>query len=250
MGDPVNFNRLIFISGWATDSSCWDAVINKIDRPVFFQHINWWECLNETVRENTLLQILEQEKGDAIVVGWSLGSLVALEGTAFGPDHVKALVLISGTSRMTSQANYPGVDARALKAMCARFRRLPRHVIEEFARLSINGGLDSLSETNEYIDMFVKQAESLDSRHLAAGLRYLQEKDLRRILPEINIPVRLLHGVGDKIIPVDCARYMQCALPKARLEEVHGGSHALPFTVPFHVAGFIRDAIDANFDLQ
>lgn len=250
MGSPVNSDRLIFISGWATDSSCWDSVINKINRPVSCLHVNWWECLNDTVEGNALLQILEQEKGDAIIVGWSLGTLVALEGVAFGPDNVKALVLVSGTSRMTSQDNYPGVDKRVLKAMYARFRRTPRQVIEEFARLSIDGGLDSWPETNEFIDTFVKQAERLNSDHLAAGLRYLQEKDLRRILPEIGIPVRLLHGVGDRIIPVDCARYMQKSLPEARLEEVRGGSHALLYTVPFHVAGFIRDAIDANFDSQ
>lgn len=248
MGSPVNSGRLIFISGWGTDSSCWDSVINKIDRPVSFRHLNWWECLNDTVERNALLQILEKEKDDAIIVGWSLGTLVALTGVALGSDHVKALVLVSGTSRMTSQGNYSGVDSRALKAMYVRFGRTPRQVIEEFARLSIDGGLDSLAETNEFIDMFVKQAERLKSDHLAAGLRYLQEKDLRRILPEVGIPVHLLHGVGDRIIPVECARYMQGALPKARLEEVQGGGHALLYTIPTHVAGFIRDAIDGNFD--
>jgi pimeloyl-[acyl-carrier protein] methyl ester esterase len=244
----VNTDRLILISGWATDSSCWDSVINKIDRPVSCRHVNWWECLNGTVERNALLQVLEQEKEDVIVVGWSLGTLVALEGIAFWPDRVKSLVLISGTSRMTSQGNYLGVDPRALRAMCVRFRRTPRQVIEEFARLSMDGDLDYRPESNEFTDTFVRQARCLSSDHLKAGLRYLQEKDLRRILPGIGIPVRLLHGVGDRIIPVGCARYLQTSLPEAMLEEVQGGAHALLYTDPFHVAGFIRDAIDANFD--
>jgi len=250
MGNPLNPGKLIFISGWATDSSCWDPVIKKINRTVSCRHVNWWECLNDTVEENALLQILEQKTSDAIVVGWSLGTLAALEGTASRPDHVKALVLISGTARMTSQGNYSGVDPRALRAMRARFKRSSRQAIEEFARLSIDGGLDSWPETDEFTDTFVKQAEYLNRDHLAAGLQYLQEKDLRRVLPEIGIPVRLLHGAGDRIIPVDCARYMQRSLPEAMLEEVQGGSHALLYTAPFHVAGFIRDAIDANFDSQ
>lgn len=250
MGYPVNSGRLIFISGWATDSSCWDSIVKKIDRPVSCRYVNWWECLNDTIEENALLQIFEKEKGDAIIIGWSLGALVALDGAAFGWDNVKALVLISGTSRMTSQGNYPGVDSRTLRAMHARFRRAPRQVFEEFARLSIDDGLNSWSETDEFIYKFVEQAERLNSENLAAGLQYLQEKDLRRVLPEVGIPVYLLHGVSDKIIPVDCARYMQRVLPDARLKEVQGEGHALLYTVPFLVAGFIRDAIDANFNSQ
>lgn len=250
MGCAVSSNRLIFISGWATDSSCWDSIVGKIGRPVSCRHVNWWECLNDTGEGNALLRILEQKKGDAIIVGWSLGTLMALEGIAFGPNNVKALVLISGTPRMTSQGSYPGVDSRALKAMCARFRRTPRLVLEEFARLCIDDGLEFSPETDEFIDKFVEQAGRLSTDHLTAGLRYLQERDLRRILPGVGVPVCLLHGDCDRIIPVDCARYMQSAIPEARLDEVQGGSHALLHTAPFRVAGFIRDAIDANFDSQ
>ena len=244
----MNSHKLIFISGWATDASCWDFVRNKIDRPVCFRHVNWWECLNGAVKGNALLQFLEKEKDDAIIVGWSLGALVALEGVVSGPENVKALVLVSGTSRMTSQGNYSGVDPRALTAMRTRFKRAPRRVIREFARTSIDGDPDPGTETNEFTNRFMEQAERLDGDHLAAGLQYLQDKDLRRMLPKVGIPVHLLHGASDKIIPVDCARYLQKSLPEARLEEVRGGPHALLYTVPFHVAGFIRNAIDANFD--
>ena len=244
----MSSDRLIFISGWATDSSSWDSIIEKISRPVSCCHVNWWECLNGFVKGNALVRILEQEKGDAIVVGWSLGTLTALEGFACGPNNVKALVLISGTPRITSRGSYPGADSRALKAMFARFGRTPGLVLEEFARLCIDDGRTPSSEKDKFIDQFVEKAGRLGTDHLTAGLRYLQERDLRRILPGISIPVWLLHGDCDRIIPVDCARYMESAIPKARLDEVRGGSHALLYSAPFRVAGFIRDAIDANFD--
>jgi pimeloyl-[acyl-carrier protein] methyl ester esterase len=250
MGCAVSSDRLIFISGWATDSSSWNSIIEKIGRPVSCRHVNWWECLNDPVEGNALVRNLEQEKGDAIIVGWSLGTLTALEGFACGPHHVKALVLISGTPRITSQGSYPGADSKALKAMSARFGRTPRLVLEEFARRCIDDGRASSPGTDEFVDTFVEKAGRIGTDHLSAGLRYLQERDLRRMLPEISIPVSMLHGDCDRIIPVDCARYMQTAIPKARLDEVRGGSHALLHTAPFQVAGFIRDAIDANFDSQ
>jgi pimeloyl-[acyl-carrier protein] methyl ester esterase len=244
----MNSPRLIFISGWASGASCWNTIIETIDRPVSCRHVNWWECLNDNSEQNALWQILEQEKVDVILAGWSLGALTALEGFAFKPDSVKALVLISGTSRMTSNGSYPGADARVLTAMNARLRRTPRRVLEEFARRCIDDGLKSSSETDTFIDRFVQQAEHLGTDHLTAGLAYLQKKDLRNILPKINIPVRLIHGDCDRVIPVECARYMQNKIPEARLVEIHGGSHALLHTAPFRVAGFIREALDANFN--
>jgi pimeloyl-[acyl-carrier protein] methyl ester esterase len=244
----VSSDRLIFISGWASDASCWNSIIETIDRPVCCRHVDWWECLNDTGERNALRQILEQEKSDVIIVGWSLGALTALEGFVCKPNSVKTLVLISGTSRMTSEGSYPGVDARILSAMNARLRRTPRLVLEEFARLCIDDGLKPSPETDSFIDTFVEQALRLNSSHLTAGLAYLQKKDLRCILPKINIPVHLVHGDCDRVIPVECAQYMQSKLPKSRLVEIHGGSHALLYSAPFRVAGFIREAVDANFN--
>ena len=239
---------LIFISGWASDASCWDSIIEALNRAVCCRHVSWWECLNDTGDQNALHQILEQEKGDVIIVGWSLGALTALEGCAFKAQHVRAMVLISGTSRMTSEGSYPGVSSRTLNAMAARFKRTPRRVLEEFARLCFDGGMGAMPDTGTFIDPFVEQALQLGIDHLSAGLAYLQRKDLRCILPEIDIPVRLIHGNSDRVIPVECARYMQRKLPKVRLAEIHGGSHALVYTDSFRVAGFIREVIDANFD--
>lgn len=237
--------RLIFISGWATDTSCWDPVISKLDRSVLSRHVKWWQCLNEAGQDNGLLRVLSKEKIGVIIIGWSLGTLVALEGAACWPESVKALVLVSGTARMTSEGNYLGVDSRVLRAMGARFRRTPRPVLGEFGRLCVGDYQGSSIEVDRFVEKFVEEAECLDLEHLAAGLRYLQERDLRGILPKIRIPVRLLHGDCDKIIPVECAQYMERVLPEARLDVVHGGPHALLHTAPGRVAELIRDELSS-----
>ena len=151
---------------------------------------------------------------------------MALEGAAFRPEGVKALILVSGTSRMTSSGSYPGVNLRELSAMRARLGRSPRAVIEAFGRLCIGDQQEFSIETDEFLEKFVDRAERLDVASLAEGLWYLKERDLRPILPEIQVPVHLLHGDCDRIIPVECARYMEKVIPEARLDIVHGGSHA------------------------
>ena len=240
----------MFISGWATDVSCWDPVIGEIDHYISHHHVEWWKCLNNAAEKNALYRLLRKEKAGAIIVGWSLGTLIALEGAALRPESVRALVLISGTSRMTSSGSYPGVDSRELSAMRASFRRAPRSVLEAFGRLCIGDQRESSIDTDEFLEKFVDGADRLDVEHLAAGLRYLQESDLRPVLPEIQVPVRLLHGDCDRIIPVECARYIEKVIPQARLDVVHGGPHALLYTAYRRVAGLIRGLVDADFSAQ
>lgn len=246
----MSIGRLIFISGWATDASCWDSVISEVDRPVFCRYVKWWEGLNGFAKENALFRVLEGEEGGVIIVGWSLGTLIALEGALFRPKRVKGLVLVSGTARMTSEGSYSGLDTRVLRGMRARFSRAPRPVLEEFGRQCIGGGIESSIEADKFVKKFVDTAERLNLEHLAAGLRYLQETDLRTLLPEIKAPVHILHGDCDRVIPVESARYLEKALPNSRLDGVHGGSHALPFTAADRVAGIIRELIDADFNSQ
>lgn len=246
----MSADRLIFISGWATDASCWDSVISEIDGPVSCRHVKWWECLNAAGDENALLRALESEDGGVILVGWSLGTLIALEGALLCPMRVKELVLVSGTARMTSEGSYPGTDSRVLRAMRTRFSRASHSVLEEFARRCIGEFNASSIQAGKYVKEFVDGAVRLNVEHLAAGLRYLQKKDLRNMLPEIKTPAYLLHGNCDSIIPVECARYLEKKLPEARLKEVSGGPHALPFTSPERVAGLIKKLIDADFSSQ
>lgn len=246
MGDTVSIDRLIFISGWATDESCWRSVTRWISGSLSCGHVKWWECSNGPAKENALFRVLEGEEGGAIIVGWSLGALIALESALLRPERVKGLVLVSGTARMTSEGNYPGVDTRVLRAMRAKFSRTPRPTLEEFGTQCIGNSIESSTEADKFVKKFVNTAERLNPEHLAAGLRYLQETDLRTLLPQIKAPVHILHGDCDRVIPVECARYLEKALPNSRLDEVKGGPHALPFTAADRVAGRIKALINNN----
>ena len=66
--------------------------------------------------------------------------------------------------------------------------------------------------------------------------------DLRTRLSAVRCPVRLLHGTADRIIPMQCARYLATHLPSVGLQLVEGCGHALPFTRPRAVAECIVQA--------
>jgi class 3 adenylate cyclase len=58
-----------------------------------------------------------------------------------------------------------------------------------------------------------------------AVMRMNMEIDVRHVLPIINVPTLILHRTGDRLSPVDQARYMAKHIQGAKLIELAGADH-------------------------
>jgi pimeloyl-[acyl-carrier protein] methyl ester esterase len=63
---------------------------------------------------------------------------------------------------------------------------------------------------------------------LRGGLAILQHADLRSVVSSIAVPVQLIHGERDKLVPLAAAEYLAARLPTARLDAIPACGHA-PF---------------------
>jgi pimeloyl-[acyl-carrier protein] methyl ester esterase len=221
--------RLVFISGWAADATIWRNVLGAADADVGHLHVPWWDCLQDT---RALSGALDAERSPAIVVGWSLGGLIALAGAVERPDRVAKLVLISSMARLTAARDYPGADPGQLKAMMLRFRRAPAAVLRDFARACLAPAAGTSAD--------LLPAPGLTPQDLAQGLRYLADTDLRDRLDRLAMPTLILHGRLDEIVPFACAEYLSRHMSSALLEEIPQGGHALPLTHAPQLAQRIR----------
>ena len=86
---------------------------------------------------------------------------------------------------------------------------------------------------------------SLPVTGLQKGLNYLLQTDLRDILPQIRVPVAILHGEADEICP-PAARYMASLLPTAKLKLFPGAGHVLFFSHLAEVLKIIEEGITEN----
>jgi pimeloyl-ACP methyl ester carboxylesterase len=59
-------------------------------------------------------------------------------------------------------------------------------------------------------------------------------------LPSLNVPVSVLHGDADALIPMDRAREIKAALPHARLTLFPQGGHMLMLESPQATADALR----------
>ncbi len=150
------------------------------------------------------------------IVGVSMGGLLAMERL---PPVCRQLVLISGTARFCSAPDYLcGTDDRVLQRMIARLQRDPQSV------------LDAFFANVHAPQTWRRQRESNPPNvaALTAGLEYLRTTDLREKSTQLHLPVLLLHGEADRIIPIKAAAWLNDRLPQSQLLRLDSAGHALP----------------------
>ena len=234
----MSLPEIVFISGWGTGNEVWNPVVAHLEPELRYRCVAWQRWLEGKARATTL-----SENEPVVLAGWSLGGLIALQAAAeHSLQQVAGLVLVAGTARMTAEDRYPGTAPRTLRAMIARLARGSGGVVKAFAELCVAPDNDAV-----FCAEFVRQAEEIGNERLLAGLRYLEETDVRSALPSLDIPALILHGECDQVIPVACARYLAERMPRARLVILPGASHVLCHTASQRVAEEIGSFAHGHF---
>lgn len=67
------------------------------------------------------------------------------------------------------------------------------------------------------------------------------EIDIRGVLPTIRVPTLILHREGDRLVNVECSRYMAARIPGAKYRELKGADHLPWFGDAESVLGEIEE---------
>ncbi len=166
---------------------------------------------------------------DAFLLGWSLGSQVALAAFPRIRERLAGLILVGATPRFTVADDYPyALAATELRGMMLRLKRDFNKTMGEFFRRMFTPGELSREQENRIAREIVMGGQLPQPATALAFLDILAMADLRETLSSINRPVLLLHGSDDTICPPGAARFMVSRLPHGRLMELAGAGHA-PF---------------------
>ncbi len=150
----------------------------------------------------------------AAIVGHSMGGYVALAFARLYPKRLSGLGLVSsqvladpperkeGRYKSAAEVADKGI-ASVVETMTPKFTSDRR--LQAFARHSMEQ-----QQPAAYIGALKAMAERVDSTPLLSSL---------------NIPVVLVHGDADVLIPIDRAREVKAAVPKAHLVEISGAGH-------------------------
>lgn len=209
-----------------------------------------------TVQDNVRVLdrfLAEVAGGPAVLVGNSMGGMIAILQTASFPASVSGLVLLDAAVPGPRRALDPLVAGMfaiyAVPMVGERFLALrrtqstPLRTVRQILRLC---GVDPDALPAEVIDRTVALVEqrqdvvAMDQAFLAAArslLRLLVDpRSYRSAMSSIRVPVLLVHGDVDRLVPVAAARDIARRHPEWRYLELAGVGHVPQLQVPDRLA--------------
>lgn len=196
------------------------------------------EMMPETL--DGLARALEPDVADgAVLVGWSLGAMAALQIAACGRRRPAAIVLVTPTPRFLAAPDWEhGVDPGLLDRYEETVRCDARALREQFAALILVGDARRGSAARQLRDLR-REVPVPGGAALAAGLAILRHSDLRPTCGGIPTPALVIAGGGDRVTPHGAALWLAAALPRATRVEFATAGHALPISHVAEVAAAI-----------
>jgi pimeloyl-[acyl-carrier protein] methyl ester esterase len=180
----------------------------------------------------------------AIVLGWSLGGLIALELARQRPTTIGGLVLVATTPCFVSTPDWPhGIETEVLETFAQNLRRDYHRAVQDFLALQVLGAADPRA-TLRALRAAVRSRPAPDPRALENGLDILRRADLRETLASIEFETLVITGQHDRLTHPAAAEFLASALPRGRSLRIAGAGHA-PFLS--HPAA-LRDELIAFLD--
>ena len=169
----------------------------------------------------------------AIIIGHSLGALVALTAASKYPEMTKGLVLLTLPEAQVSQ---PPAFARAIERIFAsapllwplfQFVRRPAFLRSVLQKIYLRPELvdDELvalfaepPQDRGALDVFCRLARSRSDPDYGS-------KTVRQMLPELQVPLLVLWGKEDRIVPLSGFRQLMHLNPNLQLVELENAGH-------------------------
>ena len=229
---------LFFIPGWATNAQIWRQICA---RPAnYYYDAPQFPDFNHLAASFLKFQPHPGPRG-AILVGWSLGGMLALELAHHFPAQIEKVILVGSTACFIKREDYAaGLPPVLVKRLLKKLRLDCRETQRAFYRLMFSPAEQKEAQT--FAASVAPLMSGIPEATLAHGLAYLLDTDLRPLLPRITVPCHIIHGLADGICPFAAGQYMAAQLPRARLHSLAAG-HIPFYTRPAEFQALLEECI-------
>lgn len=236
--------RLLLLHGWALNSHVWDDIIGPLGERFTVVCVDlpghgaspWPPEFHD--HESLAALLAPELRDEAIVLGWSLGALAAMQLALDHARAVRALILVAATPRFVRNEEWlEGVETAVLEDFAARLQQDQRATVRDFLALQVRGD-ERAMECLRVLRRRVLAAGPTHPGALGAGLEVLRRTDLRARLAEIAAPALVIAGEHDRLTPPGASRELAARLMRARFALIERAAHA-PFIS--HRAAFLSE---------
>jgi pimeloyl-[acyl-carrier protein] methyl ester esterase len=225
---------LVFLHGWGVNSGVWQPLIDiikdefcitTIDLPGY--GLNHQQLPIPYNLQNVATTVAQYIPANCILIGWSLGGLVAQQIAHSYPEKLKQMVLICSSPKFSKSTDWPGIDPKVLHFFTQQLDEDFSKTLEGFSAIQAMGSVNARQDAKT-IKQAVQQYPLPSHVALAAGLNMLQNIDLREQFKTLSIPCHIFLGRLDTLVPNKVALLVKQLNAKITIDVITDASHA-PF---------------------
>ncbi len=228
---------IVLVHGWAMHTGIWREFVKRLAQNYRVTCIDLPGHGRSEEIEPFTLEKISAELVNAIHeqsccwLGWSLGATLVLDIAGRYPERVSSLVLLAGNPSFVSSGlesqSWPGMDMRLLDDFAEQLHKNCQATLLRFLSLQAKG-LPDQKTVLKALKTAVFECEAPDRNSLQGGLDILQQTDLRPVLSGLTIPVSVILGSLDTLVPVAVGPKMQQLLASLELNIIDRAGH-VPF---------------------
>lgn len=241
---------LILLHGWGLGRNAWQPLETALAGRVVLRYLDLPGYGTAPASANDFVQtaqaIAETVPPGAVLCGWSLGGMLALQAARLMPQRIGKLAVVGGTPSFSQRADWsPAMPPTVLEGFRAAIAEDAPAALKRFFGL-VNQGDTQARAIVRLMAKPLLASRQPDTETLLAGLGWLRDVDLREQIAEIRVPTLLIHGENDALMPLAAARWLHTVLPESRLEIFAGAAHAPFLNDPERFATLIADYCHAR----
>jgi non-heme chloroperoxidase len=236
-GRPV-----VMLHGWPLSADTFDDLALAVasagmraiayDRRGFGRSTQPWTGYDYNTLASDLAAVIKQTGAeDAVLIGFSMGGGEVARYLSRYPDHsIRGAVLIASIVpyMLKTPDNPDGTDQEVFDKIGNAIKADRASFWATFFKQFYGGGPRTNAVSDEVIAWSCQQAMQAGLRATLGCAEAFSVTDLRPDLPAFRVPTLVIHGTGDKTVPIAAsARAAAAGIPGSTLIEYEDGPHGL-----------------------
>ncbi|UZE97089.1 alpha/beta fold hydrolase [Alkalimarinus alittae] len=221
--------QIAIINGWAMPSVIWSGFCDLLSTKMRYEShkiIDIDRCLSVEQWVQYLDEMIEH---DTLLIGWSLGGMLALEYVHRHPAKIRGLCTLQMNPKFVAAHDWPSAMTEDVfgefKQLAASDRQADvKRLIKQFSFLVTAKGFDALDDLKALKPIF-----SVDSipitNVLSQSLDLLESLDVRDKISTLERPQLHLLGEHDQLVPQSVFKQLTELNRHANVELIEGVSH-------------------------
>ena len=222
---------MVFLHGWGQSRQIWYQQISAFPDALFLnlpghggseEHDDWIKAISEQLPASP-----------SIIVGWSLGGIIAMQLALKHPEKVRGLALISTTPSFCDRRDWNhGCQQEVFNAFENGTQENSAKTMSRFFMLMLQGDNISRSDYNQIAKAGIDREYPPTQVTLTKGLNRLAATDLRSVVSSISTPALVMHGEQDAIVPATAGTWLAGEIPHTTWQAFDNCGHAPFLTHP------------------